>query len=273
MARELAQIMTELDAVYRPQRDLYNQQLGQQDPQMEAEQKGLMAQKEDSFRQITDQANRRGMFYSGLPIAEEQRYTGQQFLPAMANLAGKYKASKDSLAETLFRLDREQNSQAYGIQDKEKAIDEQLRQEAEQRRQFDAQLNAQRAAAGSGSGLNLGGGGGGGGGGGAPTIKVDPNDQILYDQMFFKQGGGKWSDQDLVRDYNQTLIGARNGNARDIKKIQFYHSSRADIFGSTQPSLARSVTVNTGQRVGVVGPQPSLRQQSGGLAIPALGIR
>ena len=269
MARELAQIMTELDSVYRPQRDLYNQQLSQQDPQMEAEQKGLMAQKEDSFRQITDQANRRGMFYSGLPIAEEQRYTGQQFLPAMANLAGKYKASKDNLSETLNRLSMEQRDKGYGIQQNELAIDEQMRREAEQRRQFDEQQRTARAAADGGYNFNN----NDNNNNNTPTIKVDPNDQILYDQMFFKQGGGKWSDDDLVRDYNQTLIGARNGNARDIKKIQFYHSSRADIFGLTQPSLARSVTVNTGQRVGVVGPQPSLRQQSGGLAIPALGIR
>ena len=146
MARALEQIISELDSVYRPQRDLYNQQLSQQDPQMEAEQKGLMAQKEDSFRQITDQANRRGMFYSGLPIAEEQRYTGQQFLPAMANLAGKYKASKDNLSETLNRLSMEQRDKGYGILQNELAIDEQMRREAEQRRQFDAQMAAQQAA-------------------------------------------------------------------------------------------------------------------------------
>ena len=162
MARALDQIISELDSVYRPQRDLYNQQLSQQDPQMEAEQKGLMAQKEDSFRQITDQANRRGMFYSGLPIAEEQRYTGQQFLPAMANLAGKYKASKDNLSETLARLGIEQRDKAYGVYQQELAIDEQMRREAEQRRQFDEQQRTARAAAGSG-GYSFGSGGGGGG--------------------------------------------------------------------------------------------------------------
>ena len=154
MARALDQIISELDSVYRPQRDLYNQQLSQQDPQMEAEQKGLMAQKEDSFRQITDQANRRGMFYSGLPIAEEQRYTGQQFLPAMANLAGKYKASKDNLSETLNRLSMEQRDKGYGIQQNELAIDEQMRREAEQRRQFDEQQRTARAAADGGYSSN-----------------------------------------------------------------------------------------------------------------------
>jgi hypothetical protein len=242
MARALNQIIAELDTVYKPQRDLYNKQISGIDPQLQAEEQGLMAQKEDSFRQITDQANRRGMFYSGLPIAEEQRYTGQQFLPAVAGLRSKYATQRFGLQETLAKIAQEQRSQAYGIQDREEQRDERLRQEAEQRRQFDAQMAAQRAAAsggGGGGGYSFGGGGGAtttGGGGKVSGVKVAPGDQQLYNAMFVNPQGGNWSDRDLVSDYNQTLIGARNGNTRDKQKLQFYHSFRSDLFGGNVPA-------------------------------------
>lgn len=154
MARALQDIITELDTVYRPQRDLYNKQLTEVDPQLDAEKKGLMAQKDDSFRQISDQANRRGMFYSGMPIQEEQRYTGQQFLPALANLQGKYATQRFGLQETLAKLVSEQHSKAYGIREGE------LAQEEEQR-QFNERLRAQQEADAASRAAGSGGGGGG----------------------------------------------------------------------------------------------------------------
>jgi hypothetical protein len=54
--------------------------------------------------------------------------------------------------------------------------------------------------------------------------------------MFVNPQGGNWSDRDLVSDYNQTLIGARNGNTRDKQKLQFYHSFRSDLFGGNVPA-------------------------------------
>lgn len=115
MARALQDILTELNSVYNPQRDVYNAQLSSVDPQLEAEQKGLQAQKEDAFGQITQQANRRGLFYSGLPIQEEQRYTGSQFLPAVANLRAKYAQQRFGLQEALAKITQEQGNRAQDI--------------------------------------------------------------------------------------------------------------------------------------------------------------
>lgn len=251
MARALQDIITELNTVYNPQRDNYNKQIKSIDPALDAEQQGLNAQKEDSFRQITDQANRRGMFYSGLPIAEEQRYVGTQFLPAIANLRAKYSAQRFGLQDAIAKVTADQYNQAYNVRQKEVEHDamvaEQMRREAEARRQFDAQLAAQRdAAARASSGGGGGGGGGysfGGGGGsvaGASTRAAGPavpqGLQTLYNQVFVKPGGGFWSDADLRSDYNATRKSAGYGNAADKQKLLLYHSVRPDLFGSSVPA-------------------------------------
>lgn len=147
MARELTAILSELNNIYDPQRQSVRQQQEAIDPALQAEEKGLEYAKRDAFDQISNTANRRGMFYSGMPIAEEQRYTGGTYLPALANLRGKYQQQRFNLNDTLNKIQSDQYNQAYGLRQKE------LDAEEEQRR-FDAQLAAQsaasRAAAGSG---------------------------------------------------------------------------------------------------------------------------
>lgn len=108
MARPLDQILGELNAVYNPQKDVINSQIGALDPQQQEEQKGLEAAKQDAFGQITQQANRRGLFYSGIPVAEEQKYTGASFLPAVANLRSRYAQQRFNLQNALADLTKDQ---------------------------------------------------------------------------------------------------------------------------------------------------------------------
>lgn len=152
MARELSAILTELNSVYNPQRDLINKQVGELDPMQKAEEQGLEYAKKDAFDQITNQANRRGLFYSGIPVQEEQRYTGGTFLPAVANLRSKYAQQRFNLQDALNKLQADQYSKAYDIRNSE--IDNETRAAA-----------ARSAGAGMASpSLGLGGGGGSRGG-------------------------------------------------------------------------------------------------------------
>jgi hypothetical protein len=223
--------MSELGSVYDPQRQLVKQQQEAIDPAMQAQEAGLMAAKNDAFQSINEGANRRGLFYSGVPLAEQAKYTGSTFLPAVANLRSKYQQQRFNLQDALNQIQKEQSGQAYGIRQKELDTEE-------QRRQFDAQLAAQRAAASGGGGgfsPSFGGGGipGGGGGGGIPE-GYTPQIQALYDRMFFKQdGSGKWSDDELRNDFNATLLSANRGNVNDQLKIQLYHANKPGLFGST----------------------------------------
>lgn len=241
MARELSQIISELNNVYDPQRQTVRQQQEAIDPALQAEEKGLEYAKNDAFQGITDTANRRGLFYSGIPIAEQQKYTGGTYLPAVANLRGKYQQQRFNLQDTLNKIQSDQYNQAYGVRQKEVDADNEM---AKFREQLAAQERASRAAAAGGGGgaspsFNL-----GGGGGAARTSSNlgDPirlaADQKLYNQMFIRSDGQKWDNQSLVNDYNATLKSARYGNAADQRKIQFYHTFQPGLFGANVPSFA-----------------------------------
>lgn len=232
MARALTDILTELNAVYDPQRTSFNSQISGLDPQMQSEQSGLDFQKKDQFQQITDQANRRGMFYSGLPISEEQRYTGGTFLPAVANLHAKYAQQKFNLQDAIAKITSDQYNQAYGVRQGELDTEE-------KQREFDRQLAAQTAAAGGGGFIP--------GKVDNPPPKTNPvvpsqADQLLFNQMFIKPDGGQWSNQDLLNDYGATLKSARYGNARDQQKVLFYHTFRPDLFTGAPPTFGAATT-------------------------------
>lgn len=179
MARALEQILQELDATYQPQKDQYNKSISAVDPTLQAEEQGLQAAKTDAFGQIDQQANRRGMFYSGMPIAEEQRYTGQSFLPSIANMRAKYAQQKFDLTNALHKITQDEYGQAEGIRQTE--LDRE-----EKQREFDRQLAAQEeaskraAAAASTASPSFGGGAGG------PTV-LGSSGQASYSK---KTGGG-----------------------------------------------------------------------------------
>lgn len=144
MARSLDQILTELNSGgYQAQKDQYNNQIQAVDPTMQADEQGLEAAKTDAFANITQAANRSGMFYSGMPIAEEQRYTGATFLPALANLRSKYAQQKFDLTSALNKVSQDEMTQAQGIHQNELDLEE-------KQREFDQQLAAAKATAGAG---------------------------------------------------------------------------------------------------------------------------
>ena len=234
--------MSELDTSYQPQKDLYNKQISGVDPALEAEQQGLQAQKEDSFRGITEQANRRGLFYSGVPIAEQARYTGGQFLPALANLRGKYITQKNSLTEALNQLGMQQGQEARNIRQTELANDESARR-------FNIEQAARDRAAASAGAYQFGGGGGGGGNPAAPDTNAvlgayTPAEEGLWRQMTMKPGGGSYSIDDLARDFQQTYISAQYGNARDKQKLFMYYSKMPETFN---PEIAKGIRMPSAQ--------------------------
>lgn len=123
MARALSQIMNELNSVYSPREDLYNKQLGGLDPAMQAEEEGLKAQQRDSFGEITQGANRRGLLFSGIPLAEQAKYTASTFLPSIANMKSKYAQQKFNLQDALAGIASEKYTQGYNMWQSEQAQD------------------------------------------------------------------------------------------------------------------------------------------------------
>ena len=105
------------------------------------------------------------MSYSGMPIVEQSRYTGEKYLPAMAQLAQKQGEQTFGLKSQLTDIYGKRMTQAQALQQQELDREEQARQaEADRQqkeRQFQMQLAASRASASRG----------GGGGGRAATPK------------------------------------------------------------------------------------------------------
>ena len=245
MARELSQILTELNNVYNPQRDIYNKQISALDPQQQAEQKGLQAAKQDAFAEIDTGANRRGLFYSGIPIGEQQRYTGSTFLPAVANLHAKYAQQKFNLQDALAKITQDQYNSAYGIRQKE--IDS------------ENAAAAARAAGSGGGGLDFSGLGGGGGGTDTGTAAagsgyscsqrghgafsfVGPNGQPISAAQYSQATGVPF------RQLLQTMANAGDGGARNALAYVGgdYGFDRSKVKSQDQLNLLRALGINTG---------------------------
>lgn len=123
MARALEAILQELDSVYNPQKDVYNQQINALPGQQQAELGGLDAAKNDSFQQIVQGANRRGVAFGGIPLEEQARYLGSTYMPAVANLKGRFQGQKSDLQLRLAELAAQQRKDAYDIYNSEVAND------------------------------------------------------------------------------------------------------------------------------------------------------
>ena len=185
--------MKELDSVYNPQRDAYNQQISGYKNQLnalpgqqQAQEQGLNAAKTNAFEDITTGANRRGVAFGGIPLEEQNRYTGENYLPALANMKSRFAQMKDNLGikkldlvGALEQLAAKQRMDAYGIRD------------------YELQEDARARAAAASSG----GGGGGGFSFSDPSTYttsapgVEAPQMSLRDQWQQEANAGDWNAQ------------------------------------------------------------------------------
>ena len=163
----LAQEYANLASVYDPQRALVQQQIAALPAQYEGQKSALEQAKVNAFRDIGTAAQARGTFFSGFRPQEMARYTGEKFLPALANLGTQQQQATFNLQKALADVELAQRQAATtNLQN--------ILNREQQQRQFEQSLAASRAA---------GGGGGGGGYAGGPTLD-------LGGLMTAMQGGG-----------------------------------------------------------------------------------
>lgn len=166
--------MAALDPAYSGSRKLIQDKMASAPAMAEAEIAGLDAKLQGANTNILAGARRRGLGFSGIPVAEQAQYAATEYAPAVARTRDNARNQVMSLQEALLGLTREQRSQAQGVYDSELARDLQERQFQESIRQFNENLRLQReqaaraASGGGGGGYSLG-GGGFSGGGGAPA--------------------------------------------------------------------------------------------------------
>lgn len=236
MARAIEQIMAELETAYAPQKQAVQERMNQLPGYYEAQRAGAETARSNAFQDITRQANARGVVYSGAPIQEQQRYVGERYLPALAQLSGQEGEQRYGLQQALGQLGERQLTYAQQIRQKEMELDE-------ARRQFDAQLAAQReaearaaraaAAAGAG-GFNFGGGGGGGGqqqrqqGAAQPAATPQQIVQLARQSL----GGGNQSWGAVANYIEKNILGAKIQTGSEIDRLL------QNIYGGRQVTQA-----------------------------------
>lgn len=142
MAQSLAEIIAGLAPVYDPQVQTIQQQQAQLPAQEAAQQAGLDTAKTNAFGDITNQANARGVLYSGTPIDAQNKYVGATYLPAVANLKANTNAEQFKLTDAINEANAQRYTQAQGILSQQQQNDEKAANDAAQLR-----LQQQKAAA------------------------------------------------------------------------------------------------------------------------------
>lgn len=97
----------QLAPAYDPQTQQINSEIGQLQPQQDAQQASLDQAKLNAFRDITNSANSKGVLFSGVPIDQQAQYVGTKYLPAVANLKATFANNKNSLVSQLNALNAE----------------------------------------------------------------------------------------------------------------------------------------------------------------------
>ncbi len=140
--KTLGQINKELSSIYDPYAKNIQARQSMIPEQIKSEESGLQAKQEQAFGEILGGARRRGLGFSGIPLAEQAKYTSTEYLPALARLRQSGREQSMSLEEALLGLRRDRATQAQSMFDANRNYDLANRQFKESVRQFNEQMRA-----------------------------------------------------------------------------------------------------------------------------------
>lgn len=160
--RDLQALIAEQSKAVAPQQQLLDESIGANDNSGQAQVQGLDVAKNQAFKTIDQNAQNKGMFFSGVSPDEQSQYTGATYLPALAQLQATIAATRASLLGKKADLNTDVFKTATGLRENDisaKAAYDRQQQEqafadaqAEKDRQFKAtQAAADRQAAASAS--------------------------------------------------------------------------------------------------------------------------
>lgn len=137
--RTLSQIIAELNKATAPQVASLRQRQGLIPGQIATEEQGLQAKQGQAYEDILGGARRRGLGFSGIPLAEQAKYSATEYTPALARLRQTGQENAMSLEDAILGITSGNLKEAQGLRQAE--LDRR-----EQRRQFNLSLEEQRRA-------------------------------------------------------------------------------------------------------------------------------
>lgn len=158
--QSLDQILASLEPAYAASRGLYNQQLSALPGQEAAATASLDVAKGNAFRDVNTNANSKGLAFSGIPAAEQTRYLGEKYLPAVAEVKSNTQKQQFTLQQALASLESDKYKTGLDTRTRQQSVLDQYleaerdrafkAQQAQQERAFTASENAANRAASSG---------------------------------------------------------------------------------------------------------------------------
>lgn len=241
----LDQIIASLNPAYAPSENLYNQQIQTVPTQANAAIAGLDTAKNNAFNDINTGANSKGLAFSGIPISEQARYTGEKYLPAVAGIQSDTQNKTFTLQQALASLEQDKQKTALGTQQGQQSALDAYNQEIA-KEQFTAQQNAldrqsQQTIAGIGAG---------GGNNPAAGYKVSkfssgnynfqgPNGQTnMYQYAAALNGGDPQGTYDTIKQLLAAGSATDKGAAAGIAKLEKQGASQAQIIARLKSSNA-----------------------------------
>lgn len=143
--RSLDELYRLQDPVFSPLRQNYTSQIAQQSASVPDLEKPIYNARDAAFRDIGQMASNKGMLFSGFTPAQQAKYTGEKFLPALTNLRATVQGNIGKLQEALLGLDSEQRKQAQSMREQDLARLYEWQQQETQRK-FQAEQQAQQLA-------------------------------------------------------------------------------------------------------------------------------
>lgn len=115
--RNLQDLIAQYSASFDPQRQLIDADIEMNAKAGAAQEQGLEAKKTKSFGQIEQNAQSKGMLFSGFTPDAQATYTADTYLPALANLQAAIAGTRSSLLGKKAELDSTARTQALGAQE------------------------------------------------------------------------------------------------------------------------------------------------------------
>lgn len=118
--QNLQDIVAGLNSVYDPQRQAAQSGVATVNQNVTDATQGLNAAKDQAFGQITNNANAKGMLFSGLAPDQQYKYTAATFLPALTKMHSDANDNITKLQQAILGLNANQQKDAMGIQEGQK---------------------------------------------------------------------------------------------------------------------------------------------------------
>lgn len=214
--RDLQSVISQVGQSVNPMKQQIDSDIAANETYGKAQEAGLEAKKNTAFGQITQNAQDKNMFFSGLSADDQAKYTADTYMPALAALQQTIAQTRSGLMKEKLGLDKDVFDKSWGSVEQDRAVladwnkmtaQQQFdASEADKQRVWQAQQNDKDRST-SLTSASIGASSRSGGGGGGSSNDPTPNQNMSSALATFAGGDGFVSPGDWQRNKSQWVAG------------------------------------------------------------------